>query len=214
MNAVSTLLLATLALPGVAAHAADAPARSYDFRALLDGKPIGEHRFTVSGDAAARKVVSGADFSVRFLGFQAFRYHHRAEEQWAGECLAMLASTTDDDGKPASVRLVKEGDINRIATTAGQKAEPGCLMGYAYWNPALRTQTRLINPQTGKVDSVKVEKVGTGTIAVGGRDVPATDWRITGPESPIDVWVSDEGEWIGLDSMVAKGRHKLSYRLP
>jgi hypothetical protein len=61
---------------------------------------------------------------------------------------------------------------------------------------------------------VKVEKVGTGTIAVGGRDVPATDWRITGPESPIDVWVSDEGEWIGLDSMVAKGRHKLSYRLP
>jgi hypothetical protein len=188
--------------------------RSYPFKAFLDDRPIGEHRFTVVTDGAARRVTSEADFAVKLLGFTAFHYHHHAEEQWAGECLSGLASSTDDDGKLASVKLVKVGDVNEIATNAGKKSEPGCLMTYAYWNPAMREQKRLLNPQTGKVDAVKVEKVGSGNIAVGGKDVAATDWRITGGESPIDVWVSDAGEWIGLDSMVSNGKHKLAYRLP
>ena len=87
-------------------------------------------------------------------------------------------------------------------------------MTYAYWNPAMREQKRLLNPQTGKVDSVTVESVGSGNVTVGGKDVAATDWRITGGESPIDVWISEQGDWVGLDSMVSNGKHKLTYRLP
>jgi hypothetical protein len=87
-------------------------------------------------------------------------------------------------------------------------------MTYAYWNPALREQKRLLNPQTGKVDAVRIERVAGGHVAVGGRDVAATDWRISGGESPVDVWISAQGDWVGLDSMVSNGRHKLTYRLP
>ena len=87
-------------------------------------------------------------------------------------------------------------------------------MTYAYWNPAMRSQSRLLNPQTGKVDAVKVERVGPGRIAVHGADVDAVDWRITGGESPVDVWISAQGDWVGLDSVVSGGKHKLSYRLP
>jgi hypothetical protein len=208
-------------LLGVAASAAfaadDAPksaTRTYPFKAFLDDKPIGEHRFTVVGDGATRKVTSEADFAVKFLGFNAYRYHHHAEESWAGECLAGLVSTTDDDGKPASVKLVKAGDANEITTRAATTSEPGCLMTYAYWNPAMRAQKRLLNPQTGKVDAVRIERVGSGKVVVAGKDVAATDWRITGGESPIDIWVSEAGDWVGLDSMVSNGKHKLTYRLP
>jgi len=207
-----------LAAAALACHAAGDVAkpstRVYAFKAFLDDKPIGEHRFTVASDGNARKVTSEADFAVKFIGITAYHYHHHAEEQWAGECLSALAASTDDDGKPASVGLVKTGGANEITTNAGKKSEPGCLMTYAYWNPALRDQKRLLNPQTGKVDSVKVEKVGSGNIPVGGKDVAATDWRITGGESPVDVWVSEQGDWIGLDSMVSNGKHKLTYRLP
>ncbi len=207
-----------LGMAGVAAHAADeaakASTRVYAFKAFLDDKPIGEHRFTVATEGGHRKVTSEADFAVKFIGITAYHYHHHADEQWAGECLSGLASSTDDDGKPASVKLVKAGDANEITTNAGRKSEPGCLMTYAYWNPAMREQTRLLNPQTGRVDSVKVEKVGGGNIPVAGQDMAATDWRISGGESPIDVWISEQGDWIGLDSMVSNGRHKLSYRLP
>ncbi len=211
--------LAALALAAAGAGApaaADPPgpatARVYDFEALLDGKPMGRHRFVVTGDAAARSVDSEAEFVVRFLGFSAFHYHHHASEQWKGNCLQSLTSTTDDDGKPTSVRSRAEGDVYRIRTPGAEAAAPACTMSYAYWNPAMREQAHLLNPQTGKVDAVRIERVGSGTIEVGGKPVAATQYRITGPESPVDVWYSAQGDWIGLDSIVG-GKHKLSYRL-
>lgn len=198
--------------PASAAPPAAAGARTYDFLALLDGKPIGRHRFEVGGDPKARTVASEAEFSVRVLGFQAYHYHHHADEQWQGDCLAELSSTTDDDGKPASVHAERDGDVDEITTTKERHDTTGCLMSYAYWNPLLRTQTRLLNPQTGKVDAVRVARVGTGTVDVGGKPVPATRYRIEGPEAPVDVWYSAQGDWIGLDSVV-DGKRRLSYRL-
>lgn len=208
------LLALSCGLVAALAHAAGPSTRTYAFQALLDGKPIGEHRFTVETDGTSRLVTSEADFKVTLLGFTAYRYHHRAQEQWAGDCLASLTSNTDDDGKPANVRLTRNGDVNEIATASGHGSVPGCLMTYAYWNPAMRSQARLLNPQTGKVDAVKVERVGSGRVRVHGVDVDAVDWRVSGGESPVDVWVSADGEWVGLDSVVGGGKHKLSYRLP
>jgi len=174
--------------------------------------------FEVSTDARGRRVSSQADFSVRFLGFEAFHYHHHADEQWVGECLVALSSVTDDDGQPAHVQLVRDGDLNRIASsvgkTASRSAEPGCIMSYAYWNPALREQTRLLDPQTGKIAPVTLERAGGASIVVGGKAVAASGWRIVGAASPIEVWYSEAGDWIGLDARVAHGKHKLSYRLP
>ena len=199
---------------GSVAQAADAGPRVYAFRAVLDGKPIGEHRFTIVTDGATRRVTSDAEFVVKFLGFSAYRYRHHAQERWSGDCLSELASTTDDDGKAATVKLVRSGDTDEITTGTGRTSESGCLMTYAYWNPAMREQKRLLNPQTGKVDAVRIERVADGDVDVGGKPVHAFDWRIAGGEAPIDVWISDQGEWVGLDSRVGKGKHKLSYRLP
>lgn len=208
-------LLAALSLLAIAtlARAADAGTRVYPFKAFLDGKPIGEHRFTVVTEGASRRVTSEADFVVKFMGFSAYRYRHHAEEQWSGDCLASLVASTDDDGKPANVKLTKTGDANEIATAGGNSSVSGCLMTYAYWNPAMRSQARLLNPQTGKVDTVRIERVADGDVTVGGKPVHAIDWRVTGGEAPVDVWISEQGEWVGLDSMVSKGKHKLSYRL-
>jgi hypothetical protein len=208
LAALSFLAIATVA------RAADAGTRVYAFKAFLDDKPIGEHRFTVVTEGATRHVTSDADFVVKFLGFSAYRYRHHAQEQWSGDCLSSLASSTDDDGKAATVKLVRSGDTDEITTGAGKTSESGCLMTYAYWNPAMRTQRRLLNPQTGKVDDVRIERVADGDVDASGKRVHATDWRITGGESPVDVWISDQGEWVGLDSMVSKGKHKLRYRLP
>ena len=204
-------LLFTLLATTLAAHAADGT-RVYAFKAFLDDKPIGEHRFTVVTEGNERKVTSEADFAVKFIGITAYHYHHHAQEQWSGDCLTGLVASTDDDGKPASVKLVKQGDADEITTNAGRKTESGCLMTYAYWNPAMRAQKRLLNPQTGKVDAVTVARVADGHVTVDGKDVAASDWRITGGESPVDVWISEQGDWVGLDSMVSNGKHKLSYR--
>ena len=190
-------LLAGAALPA----AATGPTGEWAFRALLDGEPIGQHRFSVSGEGDERRVVSQADFAVKFLGITAYRYRHQATERWRGNCLTALDSTTDDDGKPEAVRI-DQTDVLK-----------GCAMSFAYWNPAIQTQTRLLNAQTGQFETVQVRRTGSGSVEVRGKPVEANEFRITGAARPIVVWYTPRGEWVGLDSIVAGGR-KLSYRLP
>ena len=203
-------------VPGEAAEVASPPTGEWNFRALLDGKPIGQHRFSVTLVSGAqgdeRRVLSEASFAVKFLGITAYRYRHKATEEWRGECLTALTATTDDDGKPSSVRTEADGDALTIKTASATQSLSGCVMSFAYWNPAIQTQTRLLNAQTGKAEAVQVSRIGSGSVEVRGQPVSATRFRITGPAEPIDVWYSAQGDWIGLDSLVGGGR-KLSYRL-
>ncbi|MEJ8853716.1 DUF6134 family protein [Variovorax robiniae] len=186
---------------------------TWDFVALLNGEPIGEHRFRVVAAGDARKVTSDANFTVTFVGITAYRYRHEASEQWHGNCLKALDATTDDDGKAIQVRSKPDDDGLVVSTNAGKaRTLTGCVMSFAYWNPAIRTQTRLLNAQTGEYEEVQVRRMGTGEIPVRGKMVAATRWRISGPPQPVDVWYSAQDEWIGLDSTVAGGR-TLSYRL-
>ncbi|WP_431111286.1 DUF6134 family protein [Variovorax paradoxus] len=203
---------ACLAIALAAWPAAAAPAGESTFSVFLDEKPIGEHRFSIGGTEDARSVVSEASFTVKLLGLTVYRYRHRAVEKWRGDCLSELSATTDDDGKASRVRTEAEGDGLAVVTDAGRQALKGCVMSFAYWNPAIQRQPRLLNAQTGRSESVQVSRAGSGTVEVRGRQVAATRWRIDGPAQPIDVWYSAQGEWVGLDSMVDGGR-KLVYRL-
>ncbi len=187
------------------AWAENARAQSWDFRVLLDGKPIGSHRYEVLTQGEHRTVHSQAELVVKLLGLTVYGYQHRAREHWQGECLRALHSTTDDDGKQLKVAL----DEDEL---------PACLMRYAYWNPRLLQQTRLVNAQTGSIDAVSITVMGSDRIEVRGAEVNAVRWRITGLPSPIDLWYAPApdrehgvGAWLGLDSRT-NGR-LLSYRL-
>ena len=191
---------------------AQAVAGDWTFRALLDGKPIGQHRFTVSEQGDERKVTSQAKFAVRFLGFTAYQYTHTAVERWRGDCLTALVARTNDDGRSVEVHAAQNGDWLDVIAGGAPETLTGCVMTFAYWNPAMRTQTRLLNPQTGRVETVQINRVGSGSIDVRGVQTLAIQFRITGPSAAILVWYSPQGEWLGLDSIVG-GNHKLSYRL-
>ncbi|WP_431046619.1 DUF6134 family protein [Roseateles sp. L2-2] len=200
---------------GAVGFTGSARADTWNFDVRLDGKPIGTHRFTVEGPDEAREVTSIAAFDVKLLGITVFRYRHEARERWRGDCLQQIRSSTDDDGKPVKV------DRRLESATPG---EPDCLMSYAYWHPALVRQQRLLNPQTGEVDEVRIERLPDAAIPVGGRDVDASRWRITstapssGKSAParqvLTLWRDRaDGRWIGLDAQV-KGDRVLTYRLP
>jgi len=170
----------------------------WNFSVTLDGKPIGTHRFVVGGTGAARSVSSHALFVVRMLGIPVYRYRHEAQERWQGDCLRELRSDTDDDGRQNQV---------------GQRFEGDCLMGFAYWNPRLVQQRRLVDPQTGRTQAVRFEALSDAVIEVRGRAVAAQGWRLMAEKQRITVWyAADGGRWIALDAE-AKGGRRLSYRL-
>ena len=197
--ALATLLAAGAAVCPAAAN--EPPDIVWNFRATLDGEPIGTHRFSISTQGDERTLVSEANLAVKFLGLTVYRYRHKATEHWLGDCLRALSATTDDDGKLSSVRSAQEG----------------CVMSYAYWNPAMRAQTRLLNAQTGQLDAVTIVRVDRAVAPQPpGLPANAMQFRINGQTNgqtqPIDVWYSAQGAWIGLDASVRGGR-TLSYRL-
>ncbi|CAN5469935.1 hypothetical protein BH09PSE6_BH09PSE6_27360 [soil metagenome] len=195
-----------------AGEAGSAGRTELDFTALLDGSPIGHHRFTISSQGDERTVDSAAEFTVKILGFTAFHYKHHAIEYWRGDCIASLDSTTDDDGKPLKIHAEQSGEAFVIKGAKESEPVSGCVLTFAYWNPAVRSQTRLLNAQSGKVEAIEIRPIEGPTVEVRGKPVAASGIRITGTKQPIEVWYAPDGSWIGLDSVVSGGR-KLSYRL-
>ena len=204
MRLMRGLALACLA-PWLASLAAAGMPADGDWRfvATLDGRPIGEHRFTLSTRGEERRVESRAEFDVKLLGFTAYRYRHESSETWRGGCLVALTASTDDDGKLSQVRAVSKDDKLVVTSPTGQQELSGCVMSYAYWNAELRKQSHLLNPQTGRYEPVQIQADEAAT---------ANSLRLEGSNGPIDVRYSARGEWLGLDSIVAGGR-KLTYRL-
>ena len=180
------------------AEPADREAGAWNFTAMLDGSPIGMHRFVVSGPASERRVSSRAQFTVRWLGITVYRYRHEADERWQGDCLRELRAETDDDGPRPPV---------------AQRFDGGCLMSFAYWNPRLVQQAQLVDPQTGRVEAARFERVADEDVDVDGRPVRAQGWRLATGRQRITVWyAANGGRWIGLDADAPGGR-RLRYRL-
>lgn len=213
---------AALASFAVAAlvHAESAPVAEWRFAALLDGSPIGTHRFVLRapGDGGAvREVESTARFEVKLLGFVAYRYEHRARERWRGDCVESIVAQTNDNGSvtdlraratagglAVDVRHAGAGDAVRASEIAG------CPMTFAYWNPGIASQRRLLDPATGRVENVTISALPPATVEARGQSHRARGLRIAGLAHPIDVWYAGD-EWIGLDTTVDGGR-RLSYR--
>jgi hypothetical protein len=191
---------------------AGAAEQRYDFDVSLGKRPIGTHRFIIrkSDDGAAR-VQSLASFEVRLLGIPAYRYRHQAEESWNGTCLAAIDATTDDNGRNIRVSGQQRDGRFHLQLPAST-ALPACLSAYAYWDrDLLLRQRELLNPQTGKLDAVRVESLGVEFVELGGRSVTAERYRLHAQNYLIDLWYSPGGDWLQLESIA--GSRRITYRL-
>ena len=191
-------------------------AQEWNFTVLLDGEPIGMHRFVLRTDAAQgegrRSLRSQAEFRVRLLGVPLYSYRHSAEEHWHGDCLERLDAQTDDDGERSQVHAREVAGGLQLNSPLGNSLAAGCLMSFAYWNPALRHQARLLNAQTGRVEQVTWQRLDSATLTAHGQALNAMRWRLSGTDRPVEVWWTEDARWVGLDATVRGGR-QLSYRL-
>jgi hypothetical protein len=190
------------------------PARSLEFDVLLDGKPVGTHRFEVTRTAGGDElVISRARFDVKFLGLVVYRYRHEARERWRDGCLMELEASTDDNGRKLAVRGRADADGFRLSAPREGDSRGGCVAAYAYWDrDRLLQQRELLNPQTGTFDLVKFEALGTERIGAGDAQRPAQRHRLVGEALRIDLWYGEDGRWLQLASP-ARGDRELLYRL-
>lgn len=201
-----------MALLPMAASQSAAAMRDWEFRVLLDDKPIGHHHFALRELGAERELTSEARFNVKLWFINAYRYTHDATERWRDNCLEAVVARTVDGGKRSEVVATQDAGRLAIASPSGREVHDGCVMSFAYWNPEILGQARLLNVQTGEYTPVRISDLGEEKLTVRGALVKATRYRISGPKFPIDLWYSADRTWLALQSTVDRGR-SLRYEL-
>jgi len=196
----------------VSTVADEAPDASWRFRVFLDDREIGFHYFFLREDGATQKLRSVADFEYRLMFLKLYDYEHENLETWSGNCLQSVESHTDANGEPFAVRGRQDDGGFRVSGSEGQATLPGCVMSFAYWNPAFLQQERLLNTQDGTFEEVRVSPPVQESVEVRGQQQPAWRYRLEAGDLSLDLWYSLDREWLALESEVQGGR-TLRYEL-
>lgn len=188
-------------------------AETWDFDVYLDKQKIGTHRF----DYENGTLNSLADFNVKLLWMSAYRYQHQATEQWQGECLSKLSAQTRENKVKTIVEGQQHSQQFEVKVNEKNVSLPTCIMTFAYWNPLMRQQSKLLNPQNAEFLDVTVTGQGTSTLKVRGQNTPTQVYllkgRFEGKEKlNIRLWYDERDEWVGLESTTPEG-YKINYKL-
>lgn len=206
--ALAATLLAGLTL----AVATAAGAEQLRFQVYLDDRPIGEHSFRIADSGETTRVTSRATFEVDFLFITAYRYRHTSNEVFRDGCLTAIDASTNDNGKRYVVNGEAMGNAFRIKTGDAVERADGCVKTFAYWDKAFLDKNRLLNPQTGDLEQVRVQPRGRDTVEVeNGERLPAERYALETQDLTIELWYNDDLGWVGLQSDTGEGK-RLIYR--
>jgi hypothetical protein len=201
--AFTSLIVSNMSF-ATASHNNDAQ-QSWNFKVLLDDKPIGYHQVRIDRQANRKAVHTKAEFDVRFMFIPVYSYIHDTRETWENGCLVYITSTTDDNGddffinsKPLNQRLALE-------TQDGMSSYDGCVRTFAYWDIEMLQSTHLLNTQTGKYQAVTITDMGTGMVNLENNEVEARRFKLIAEDMTIDLWYTDDMHWLALESTTASG---------
>ncbi len=203
-------LLATLLI------AASLPAlgqSDLDFRVFLDQKEIGTHRFDLVDRDGERELIErgahGGQAAVRH------RVHLRSSRRRTLEWRLRDASCRRPPMTMATsiASMCSVGTARRSCRRSKARSVwASACSTFAYWNPAMLQQTELLNSQDGEHVKVKITDAGADAIVVRGVKTPARRYELRSEKLSIDLWYSEQQEWLALESKTERGQ-KLIYKL-
>lgn len=188
-------------------------ADEWAFEVSLDQKKIGTHVFRLENG----HLSSRADFNVKVLFINAYRYQHQAEEDWQDGCLQQLQAHTVENREVTDVSGQLQGSQFVVMKQEKRQTLPSCVMTFAYWNPAMLKQSQLLNPQNAEFLDITVSDTGSKRIVVRGEALNASEYHLTGrfqgkSKLNITLWYDQNQRWVGLKSITPEG-YVVSYKL-
>ena len=173
----------------------------------MDGKPIGTHQFVLYDTENNQQILkSEAKFNIKILSISFFKYHHQASEAWENNCLKKLEAKTQENSKTTLVKGVQEKTSFKLSAPNSSEINAECVMTFAYWNPKILQQKKLLNPQNGDYLSANISALGQETIFAKGQSVKAEHYKIDTAKFKIDIWYGQDNEWLALKSLTEDGR--------
>ena len=179
-------------------------AKKWSFDAFLNDEIIGQHTFIYED----HKTLSQANFKFEYF-LMDFIYQHESIETWDGDCLKSIKSNADDDGDLYAVKghLSLEGFL--VITNNNKTKLPLCIMTFAYGNPKILKQKKLMNAQNGDYLDVDIQFISQEDYMLKGKNIKANLWQVKGKSKSgdllIHLWYDENMQWIGLKSSTPIG---------
>ncbi len=189
-------------------------AKEWAFDVYLDKDKIGQHTFKLD---ESNELTSTAKFNVKVLFINAYNYDHKAVEQWQGNCLSSLESRTLENKVEINIKANLSGQEFTLDDGKVKRILPACTMTFAYWNPKIIAQSKLLNPQNGEWIDTKFTNLGFETIEVKNKKIEANHYKLDGSlngksKLKIELWYSTNNEWLALKSITPEG-YTINYKL-
>ena len=186
-------------------------ADEWNFDVILNDEVIGKHSFKQVGNESH----SIAKFKFKFM-LMNFSYEHDSKETWNEDCLKSIVSKTNDDGDLFNVSGGKSNGNLKVSSNDKEKSLPECIMTFAYWNPKILDQKKLMNSQDAEWLDVAIEDFGIETKNVRGQEISTHHYKIQANKDGdevfiIDVWYDGNMGLVGLKSPTPIG--DLIYKL-
>ena len=185
-------------------------AQEWNFDAVLNDKVIGQHTFIYENE----KTISNANFKFEYL-FMDFIYQHKSTETWQGDCLKTILSKTDDDGDLYEVSGYIGTDQFLVTTNNKATELPSCVMTFAYGNPKILDQKKLMNSQNGEYLDVDIQFLRQENHMVKGKEILTDLWQIKAKSDDgdllVQLWYDENMNWVGLKSPTPIG--DMQYKL-
>lgn len=178
---------------------------SWQFKVFYGDQEIGEHHFVVEEEGGKRKVMIEADFNIDIFFINVYSYKHKNTEIWKDSCLRTIESSTDDNGDKFIVTGIDKDDVFKVVSKLGVDEVDGCVNTFAYWDMSFLENESLLNSQTGEIVDVDISFVANEKIRVRNKIVNTKRYEVRTDDFNIDLWYSDGGEWVALNSTTQDG---------
>jgi len=173
--------------------AAIPPAGRIDYDVIRDGEKIGAHLVMFRHESRYLSIATRTDIAVRLLSITLYRFHYEAQEDWIDGRLTRLTSRTDSGGKTLTVNLARIGDRIRGACNGMLLDLPAGLLPISMWHPDFVHQSVIFDQYRCMERSVRATDDGIEPIPVGGQNVAARHYAVTG-QLQRDVWYGPDGQ--------------------
>jgi Domain of unknown function (DUF6134) len=167
---------------------------------------IGRHVITFACQGDDLLVETKISGKVTMLSLPVYTLDGSYREVWRGDRLISFESRVNDNGQQFEVSARAEGDKMVIDRRRGVIEAPATIVSDHPWNFAVLDRPLLFDARRGKLRHVQVEPAGEETLLIGGREVPARKYRMTGDLERM-LWYGEDGSW--LQSQLEYGGSKV-----
>lgn len=182
-----------------------------DFDVFRNGERIGYHRVEIAREGERSVVNVDINLRVTFGPLTLYRYIHQSREEWQGDRLVSLVSSTDNDGTEEKLRAVADGDGLKVNGTRFTGMLPADTMPTSYWRGDFVRRATIMDSQNGRVLDLQVRPESFEMASAARDEIPARRFHLTG-DIDLTLWYDREGRWV-KSAFKATDGSRVEYRL-